>query len=347
VQQAENVLADVAEAQSVIEVLPDYVNLLDLTERNPPTLDSLIVGVGLDESGKRTVIRRSIHDLMHLMAISITGAGKSSWVLSFLAEIAMIQEPIDVVCIDVHGSAFNILKDWDKLKWPVARDNAQAATLLARVFDEADRRKGLYEQVPMADSIVTYNQHTDSEKLIPWLVVIDEGTIMLADKDISEYVARAVQGTRQYGLYCFMTGQTAKANVVSTPIRDNFPTRIAFNNEPTSQRVVLGCTPPGQLKELPGRGWVRLKGKNTPVKMQAPYIKRRDFHNLIAGTGPQNDMPAIEGEYIDLDSEVARVAGEVEKVTISSVCKELGYAAAGAKFYAVRDSLQKQNLLRE
>ena len=66
---------------------------------------------------------------------------------------------------------------------------------------------------------------------------------------------------------------------------------------------------------------------------------------MISGNGPQNEMPALEGEYIDLDAEVERVAGELEKVTISEVCRQLGYPAAGAKFYAVRDSLRKQNLI--
>jgi DNA segregation ATPase FtsK/SpoIIIE-like protein len=326
------------------QTLPEYVDLLSLTEKQPVTLDSLIVGVALDEQGKQFVIRKSIHDLMHLMAISITGAGKSSWVLSFLAEIAMVQEPIEVVCIDVHGSAFNILRDWNKLRFPVARDNKQAVGLLTKVFEEADRRKLLYEDVPMADNITTYNQYTEGDKLVPWLVVIDEGTIMLSDKAVSEYVARAVQGTRQYGMYCFMTGQTAKASVVSTPIRDNFPTRIAFNNEPVSQRVVLGCAPPGQLEELPGRGWVRLKGKNVPLKMQAPYIRRQAFKDLIQCGGPANDMP-IEGEFVDIDAEIKKVADGLDKVSISTVCRELGRPTGGEAFYKVRDSLEKQGLI--
>ena len=337
-------VAELISGDMQVEVLPDYINLLDLTERYPVTLDNLIIGVTVNGQGKVVPIRDSIHNFMHLLNIGQTGAGKSCWALSFLAEIAMVKEAISVVCIDVHGSAFNILRDWNKLRFPVARDNKQAVALLEEVFAEADRRKALYEQVPLADSIVSYNQHTDGEFLHPWLIVIDEGTIMLADKSISEYVAKCVQGTRAYGLYVFMLGQSGHSNVITTPIRDNFPTRIAFSNEPSSIRVVLGGNPPGDLEEIPGRGWARLKGHATAIKMQSPYIKRQDFHNLITGGGPQNDMP-IEGEYVDFDELVKGAAGELEKISISAVCRKLGKATGGEPFYNVRNSLEKQGLI--
>jgi DNA segregation ATPase FtsK/SpoIIIE-like protein len=328
--------------------LPDKIRLSDLVS-GQTSLENLVVGVGIDEAGNQTEVRKSIHDLMHLLAIGITGTGKSTWVLAILAEIAMCAEPIDVVCVDVHGSAFNILKGWDKLRYPVARTNEEAKAVLLKVAQEADRRKALYETVPLAEDLKSYNVHSETP-LHPWLVVIDEGTIMLADKTICNDVARVVQGTRQYGIYVFMTGQTAKANVIDTPIRDNFPTRIAFNNEDTSIKVALGTKPPEDLPDIAGRGWARLKGKKDPVMIQAPYIQRREFYELLKRSGPREEMPVIEGECIDVDLDrlVFDAYKELgDKANPTAICTKLHGYSGGNKFYDVRESMQRQGLTKE
>jgi hypothetical protein len=282
-------------APKAANLLPSRVTFEDAIQGQRISLDNLVLGVTLEDCDVRPVTR-SLHDLLHLLNIGQTGAGKSNWSLSFLAQIEMCEEPIDVYLIDVHGSAFNVLSDWGKLKYPIARTNDQARLILEKVRIESERRMHLYEQVPLADDLCSYNQNTEGETLVPWLVVIDEGTLMLADRAISKYVAAAAQGTRQYGLYVFMSGQTAKANVISTPIRDNFPTRLCFNNEDSSVRVTLGGSPPGELEEIPGRGWIRLKGKKTPLKIQAPIINRSTLYKMIKKSGPKEDFPVIEGE---------------------------------------------------
>lgn len=321
-------------------LLPSRVKILDLVEDSTPTLDNLIVAVTLDETGEVIPIRKSINDLMHLLAIGITGAGKSTWVLSFLSEIAMCQERIDVMCIDVHGSAFNILSDWDKLRYPIARNNEDAKAILSEIRRESDKRAKMYESIPLAENLPTYNQYTTGEKIDPWLVVIDEGTLMLADKSISDYVASCVQGTRQYGIYVFMTGQTANHSSIPTPIRDNFPTRLCFITEPRSMQVALGITPERELDDIPGRGWARLKGKRQLTEIQAPYISRPDFLDLITRSTPKFSMPVIEGECVDLDfdEKVLDAWDRLTKKNPSKLCYALGGKPVGAFWYKVKEA---------
>lgn len=283
-------------------LLPNQITLEEAIQGQRITLDNLVIGVTI-ENGEIVPVTKSLHDLLHLLAIGITGAGKSTWVLSFLAEIEMCQQPIEVCLIDVHGSAFNVLSDWGKLKYPIARNNDQARAIFEEVRRETDRRMQLYEQVPLADSLPSYNQHA-KEKIVPWLIVVDEGTLMLADRTINHFLASAVQGTRQYGIYVFMSGQTANASVIRTPIRDNCPTRICFNNEENSIRVTLGGSPPGELEEVPGRGWARLKGKKTPIKIQAPIIRRSDLYQAINRSGPRQCFPVIEAECETVSEEI-------------------------------------------
>jgi len=337
---------DLLELPEALPQLPRQISIEDVLGTSTPTLDALTIGVALDETGNQVPVTRSLYELMHLLAIGITGSGKSTWLLSFLAQIEMCQEPIDVFLIDVHGSAFNLCADWSKLKYPIARTNAEAKTVLEAVRVESERRSALYEAIPLAEDLASYNAYAD-EPLDPWLIVIDEGTLMLADKAISDYVARGVQGTRQFGLYVFMTGQTGNTSVIDSPIRANFPTRICYTTEGPSMRAALGEKPPGELEEIPGRGWARLKGKRTPIKIQAPYIRRENFYRMIEHDGPQSEMPeTLDDEAPPFTDQAlldawAELPEQGRKQNKSELCKALGGQPAGAWFYKIDETARR------
>ncbi|NIV30513.1 MAG: DUF87 domain-containing protein, partial [Anaerolineae bacterium] len=122
--QAENLLE--MPEQEMLPVLPTQISIQEVLGTQTPTLDSLVLGVTLGEDGQVIPIRKSLYQLMHLLAIGITGSGKSTWLLAFLAQIQMCSENVEVILIDVHGSAFNIASDWSKLRYPIARNNDEA-----------------------------------------------------------------------------------------------------------------------------------------------------------------------------------------------------------------------------
>ena len=326
--------------------LPTQISILDALGMSTPSLDSLVLGVTLSEDGRVVPVTRSLYQLMHLLAIGITGSGKSTWLLSFLSQIAMCKEEIEVVLVDVHGAAFNLASKWSKLRYPIARNNDQAKLVLEEVFLESERRAELFqERAPLAEDLASYNALVE-EPLCPWLVVIDEGTLMLSDSSIAGYVSNAVQGTRQYGLYVFMTGQTGNATVIKSPIRSNFPTRVCYTTEKASMAAALGDTPPGDLEEIPGRGWARLKGHKTPIMMQAPYIRRKDFYNLIEHEGPMNQMPeSKEEEGVGKVSEWAddflidTYNHLSDKNNKSEMCRKLNIPTGGASWVKLNERM--------
>lgn len=313
--------------------LPRQVSIQDALGMSTPSLDRLVLGVTLNEQGRVVPITRSLCQLMHLLAIGITGSGKSTWLLSFLAQIEMCKEEVEVILIDVHGSAFNLASDWSRLRYPIARNNDEAKLVLHEVFVEAERRSLLYQQVPMAEDLASYNRYAgeaDLEQLVPWLIVIDEGTLMLADSSIAGSVASAVQGTRQYGLYVFMTGQTGNAKVIQSPIRSNFPTRVCYATERPSMQAALGAVPDGELEDIPGRGWARLKGRLDPYMIQAPYIRREQFYKLIEHEGPRNQMPeAPEDGREWTRAYLQETWNNLPSKTKSAMCRALGKATGG------------------
>jgi hypothetical protein len=264
---------------------PDFPLLPELN-RHGASLNSLIIGRTQDG----TIIRRSLHELMHTLAVGVTGKGKTTWLLALLAQLAVATEPVEVVAIDTRGAGFNILDGWGKMRYPLARTDREAVILLNEVRKEIHRRMDLYRQYPIVDKLPTYNRVAD-ESLAPWVCVVDEGTQLLGEKDVADPLRECVQCGRQYGVYVVASGQTAKHTTIGTEIRDNFVTRLAFRTSPTSTRVVLGENPPHPIDNEPGLAWAQLDGDNEFVEMRGPVIERGDFLRLLTNGGPRLTMP--------------------------------------------------------
>ena len=153
---------------------PQVVDLRSLFVDRQPSIEDLVVGVYLTETGQG-VLSASLHDLMHVLAIGASGWGKSSWLRSLLWQLALAGEPVEVVAVDVSGSEFNVLYGWGRLRYPVAREPDEAAALLVEVSQEVTKRKGLYEAYPMASNLPEYNGLA-AAPLLPWVILVDEGS---------------------------------------------------------------------------------------------------------------------------------------------------------------------------
>jgi hypothetical protein len=280
---------------------PTAISLVDLFRGKKPSIYDLVIGVRPGEKGDVDVISDSIHNLMHVLEVGASGWGKSSWLRSFLWQIAKARDPIEVVAVDTNGSEFNVLRGWGKLRYPVARSTGDAIAVLDQVRAEIDRRKGLYEQHPLVTKLTEYNEATGAD-LPPWVVTIDEGTHLLNQKGIGEPLRTAVQTARQYGIYVLLAGQSAKHSVVDTQIRDQFSTRLCFRTSPTSSRVILDDRAASDLHDK-GRAWVQMAGREM-VELLGPWIARADFLAALSNGGPRCEMPTtLSGsrDGVDLD----------------------------------------------
>jgi hypothetical protein len=93
--------------------------------------------------------------------------------------------------------------------------------------------------------------------------------------------------------------------------------------------------PPGELEEIPGRGWARMKGHKTPLKMQAPYIRREKFYRLIEHEGPRMQMPeSQEEEGKDWSDEklIKTFNSLADKNNKSEMCRALGIPTGGSSW---------------
>jgi len=289
------------------QVWPGRVDLTGLFRDRRPSIHDLVIGVrpGPNGGGGLDTVRVSLHELMHTLTVGASGWGKSTWLRSLLWQVAKAREAIEIVAIDISGSEFNILREWGKLRYPVARTTGDAAATLGAVSAEIERRKDLYEQCPLATKLTEYNEATGAD-MPPWLVVVDEGTNLLNQPGIGEPLREAVQTARQYGVYILLAGQSAKHSVVDTQTRDQFSSRLCFRTSHTSSRVVLDDKAAGDLVAK-GRMQAQLAGQEL-AELQGPFVTRQEFMAALTGGGPAQGTPVV-GDVAQ-DERIRQLAAE-------------------------------------
>jgi len=293
----ENIIGDqlAAGAQELVEELGEasawrQVYPISRLLAGTPSLEELVIGVRPGEDGGVEVVRRSLHDLMHVLAVGASGWGKSTWLRAFLYQVAQAREACEVCAIDTSGSALNALRGWGKLRFPVARSAADACAVLDRVSGEIANRRQLFEQYPTVENLREYNQ-ASGQDLPPWVIVADESTHLLHHKGIGEPLRDVVQTARQYGLYLLLAGQTAKTSVIDSEIRDQFSSRLCFHTSPPSSRTVLDDSGAASIHEK-GRAIVRLVGTEL-LELQGPWVSKDDFMSALGNGGPRHEMPVV------------------------------------------------------
>jgi DNA segregation ATPase FtsK/SpoIIIE-like protein len=286
-------------------VWPDVVRMAEVMSNRRASINDLVIGAYPTDSGLQ-VVSLSLHDLMHTLTVGAAGWGKSSWLRWLLWQIAQSVEPVEVVAVDVSGSEFNVMRDWGKLRYPVARTTEDAIATLAAVSDEIAHRRQLYEDnAPVASKLTEYNQATKAD-LPPWLLAVDEGTHLLNQAGLGEPLRVAVQTARQYGVYVLLAGQSAKHSVIDTQVRDNFSSRLCFRTSPASSRVVLDASVANELHTR-GRFFAQLVGQELQ-ELQAPFVTREEFQRTLTNGGPRNPTPVVDQEVLD-NAEAAGQSG--------------------------------------
>lgn len=277
--------ADIPALEAETVSLPDMVRLADIAQH--PTLDALVLGVG-----NAGVITASLYDLMHVLAVGASGYGKSALLRALMWQLAQVNDPVSIVGIDCFGSELNVIRDWEKLLFPVAKELPEATATLQAVTAEIARRKALYGDYPKAFDLPSYNR-VSSKPLDPVVLLVDEGTAMLNEPGIADPLRQVVQTARQFGIYAMVAGQNVNHRVMPLQIRDNFSTRVCFHTSAASRHVVLGETPDDVRTK--GRAWVMRPGEELQ-QIQCPFVTREEVGQVITVGKPARvlDVEAVK-----------------------------------------------------
>ena len=176
---------------------------------------------------------------------------------------------------------------------PVITEAKKAASVLGWVVKEMESRYRHMTKVGVRN-IDGYNEkHKVS---MPYIVVIvDEMSdlMLVAGKEIENYIQKLSQMARAAGIHIIMATQRPSVDVITGTIKANFPTRISFQvTSKIDSRTILGEQ---GAEQLLGKGdMLYMSSANKIVRIHAPYVSENEIEKINDFLRNQE-----EPEYVD------------------------------------------------
>ena len=158
---------------------------------------------------------------------------------------------------------------------------------------------------------------------MPYIVVIvDEMSdlMLVAGKEIENYIQKLSQMARAAGIHIIMATQRPSVDVITGTIKANFPTRISFQvTSKIDSRTILGEQ---GAEQLLGKGdMLYMSSANRIVRIHAPYVSENETEKINNYIRSQ-----AEPDYVD---EILNFADERDVgSSLSSDNKDELYEAA-------------------
>ncbi|NUR09050.1 MAG: cell division protein FtsK, partial [Nocardioidaceae bacterium] len=271
--------------------LPASARLLEEIDLDPPTLEGVaarwshgrttevVVGAGFD-GPFRLDLRR---DGPHALIAGTTGSGKSEFLQTLVASLAMANRPDELTFVLVDYKGGSAFKDCNRLPHTVGMvtdlDNHLVSRALVSLGAELRRREHLLAG-PGAKDLEDYwalQRGNPDLPAIPRLVlVIDEFASLVAElPDFVQGLVSIAQRGRSLGIHLVLATQRP-SGVVSADIRANTNLRISLRvTDDNDSRDVIDAPDAARiLPSQPGRAFVR-SGASTLMPFQSGRVGGR------------------------------------------------------------------------
>lgn len=216
-----------------------------------------------------------LSEMPHMLVAGTTGSGKSVLLHSILSGIILSGYDIKLVLIDPKQVEFLYYAGIKQLMYPVISYPADALYVLSDLVEEMETRFKIMSRAGV-------NHISELKKKMPYIVVvIDEfSDLMLqAKKEFSAKISKLAQKARSCGIHLIISTQHVSVNIVSGPIKANFPSRISCKvSSLTNSRVILDRS---GAEKLLGKGDAIINsGKYDMLRFQSAYISCNDIKLL-------------------------------------------------------------------
>jgi len=157
------------------------------------------------------------------------------------------------------------------------------------------------------ESVRNIDGYNTKHKLpMPYIVVVvDEMSdlMLVAGKEIENYIQKLSQMARAAGIHIIMATQRPSVDVITGTIKANFPTRISFQvTSKIDSRTILGEQ---GAEQLLGKGdMLYMSSANRIVRIHAPFVSDNEIEKINASLRSQ-----AEPDYVD---EILNFADEKE-----------------------------------
>ena len=253
----------------------------------------LPIALGKNISGKPIV--GDLTSMPHLLIAGTTGSGKSVCINTIILSLLYRHTPdrCKFILIDPKMLELSTYEGVPHLLCPVITEAKKAASVLGWVVKEMESRYRLMTK----DGVRNIDGYNGKHQLpMPYIVVVvDEMSdlMLVAGKEIENYIQKLSQMARAAGIHIIMATQRPSVDVITGTIKANFPTRISFQvTSKIDSRTILGEQ---GAEQLLGKGdMLYMSSANKIVRIHAPFVSDNEIEKI------NNSLRAqAEPDYID------------------------------------------------
>ena len=263
----------------------------------------LPIALGKNISGKSIV--GDLASMPHLLIAGTTGSGKSVCINTIILSLLYRHTPekCKFILIDPKMLELSTYEGIPHLLCPVITEAKKAASVLGWVVKEMESRYRLMTK----EGVRNIDGYNSKHKLpMPYIVVVvDEMSdlMLVAGKEIENYIQKLSQMARAAGIHIIMATQRPSVDVITGTIKANFPTRISFQvTSKIDSRTILGEQ---GAEQLLGKGdMLYMSSANRIVRIHAPFVSDNEIEKINNFLRTQ-----AEPDYVD---EILNFADEKE-----------------------------------
>ncbi len=253
----------------------------------------LPIALGKSISGMPIV--GDLTSMPHLLIAGTTGSGKSVCINTIIVSLLYKLNPdlCKFILIDPKMLELSTYEGIPHLLTPVITDAKKATSALAWTVKEMNSRYKLMSKVGVRN-IDGYNA---KHKLkMPYIVVVvDEMSdlMLVAGKEIENYIQKLSQMARAAGIHIIMATQRPSVDVITGTIKANFPTRVSFQvSSKIDSRTILGEQ---GAEQLLGKGdMLFMSSANRIVRIHGPFVSENEIEKIVNSIRAQG-----EPDYMD------------------------------------------------
>ena len=263
----------------------------------------LPIALGKNISGSPII--GDLTSMPHLLIAGTTGSGKSVCINTIILSLLYRHTPekCKFILIDPKMLELSTYEGIPHLICPVITEAKKAASVLGWVVKEMESRYRLMTK----EGVRNIDGYNSKHKLpMPYIVVVvDEMSdlMLVAGKEIENYIQKLSQMARAAGIHIIMATQRPSVDVITGTIKANFPTRISFQvSSKIDSRTILGEQ---GAEQLLGKGdMLYMSSANRIIRIHAPFVSDIEIEKINNFLRSQ-----AEPDYVD---EILNFADEKE-----------------------------------
>ena len=281
---------------------------------------NLPIALGKSISGSPIV--SDLTDMPHLLVAGTTGSGKSVCINSIILSLLYKHSPetCNLILIDPKMLELSAYEGTPHLLCPVITEAKKATAALSWAVREMENRYKLMTKMGVKN-IDGYN--SKNRKLMPYIVVIvDEMSdlMLVAGKEIENYIQKLSQMARAAGIHIIMATQRPSVDVITGTIKANFPNRISFQvSSKIDSRTILGEQ---GAEQLLGKGdMLFMSSANRIVRIHGAHVSESEIEKV-------NSFLRSQGEPSYFDEITEFEKNENDNNNINEIKKDKLYSEA-------------------